>query len=129
MLDALNPFQNNAIQKRSRAEIELWNEKVEENKHAVSRIAKNLRRSMNMTKHRWWKPIDAMVNEKLQAEIAEFVQDPSNWLNKKLKYAIAMKEDPAKLKGFVFERLKPNSELHADPKVMAENFRNLRNRS
>ena len=129
MLDALKSlFENNAISEEIRAEIEsAWNEKVEENKHAVtSELREEFAKKYEHDKAQMVEAIDAMVNEKLQAEIAEFAEDRKQLAEQKAKYAVAMKEDSAKLKGFVFERLKSEiSELHADQKVMAENFQKL----
>ena len=129
MLDALKSlFENNAISEEIRAEIEsAWNQRVEENKHAVtSELREEFAKKYEHDKAQMVEAIDAMVNEKLQAEIAEFAEDRKQLAEQKAKYAIAMKEDSAKLKGFVFERLKSEiSELHADQKVMAENFQKL----
>ena len=129
MLDALKSlFENNAISEEIRAEIEsAWNSKVEENKHAVtSELREEFAKKYEHDKAQMVEAIDAMVNEKLQAEIAEFAEDRKQLAEQKAKYAIAMKEDSAKLKGFVFERLKSEiNELHADQKVMAENFQKL----
>ena len=103
MLDALKSlFENNAISEEIRAEIEsAWNEKVEENKHAVtSELREEFAKKYEHDKAQMVEAIDAMVNEKLQAEIAEFAEDRKQLAEQKAKYAIAMKEDSAKLKGF-----------------------------
>ena len=129
MLDALKSlFENNAISEEIRAEIETaWNTRVEENKHAVtSELREEFAKKYEHDKAQMVEAVDAMVNEKLQAEIAEFAEDRKQLAEQKAKYAIKMQEDSANLKGFVFERLKSEiNELHADQKVMAENFTKL----
>ena len=129
MLDALKSlFENNAISEEIRAEIEAaWNTRVEENKHAVtSELREEFAKKYEHDKAQMVEAVDAMVNEKLQAEIAEFAEDRKQLAEQKAKYAIKMQEDSANLKGFVFERLKSEiNELYADQKVMAENFTKL----
>ena len=129
MLDALKSlFGNNAISEEIRAGIETaWNARVEENKHAVtSELREEFAKKYEHDKAQMVEAVDAMVNEKLQAEIAEFAEDRKQLAEQKAKYAIKMQEDSANLKGFVFERLKSEiNELHADQKVMAENFTKL----
>jgi hypothetical protein len=100
---------------------------VEENKHAVtSELREEFAKKYEHDKAQMVEAVDAMVNEKLQAEIAEFAEDRKQLAEQKAKYAIKMQEDSANLKGFVFERLKSEiNELHADQKVMAENFTKL----
>lgn len=126
MLDALKSlFENNAISEEIRAEIETaWNDKVAENKlNVTSELREEFAKKYEHDKAQMVEAIDAMVNEKLQAEISEFAEDRKQLAEQKAKYAVKMKEDSDKFKGFVFERLKSEiSELHADQKVMAENF-------
>ena len=129
MLDALKSlFENNAISEEIRAEIETaWNTRVAENKLAVtSELREEFAKKYEHDKAQMVEAIDAMVNERLQAEIAEFAEDRKQLAEQKAKYAVKMKEDSVKLKGFVFERLKSEiNELHEDQKVMAENFQKL----
>jgi len=129
MLDALKSlFENNAISEEIRAEIETaWNTRVAENKLAVtSELREEFAKKYEHDKAQMVEAIDAMVNEKLQAEIAEFAEDRKQLAEQKAKYAVKMQEDSARLKGFVFERLKSEiNELHEDQKVMAENFQKL----
>jgi hypothetical protein len=126
MLDALKSlFENNAISEEIRAEIETaWNDRVAENKlNVTSELREEFAKKYEHDKAQMVEAIDAMVNEKLQAEISEFAEDRKQLAEQKAKYAVKMKEDSDKFKGFVFERLKSEiSELHADQKVMAENF-------
>ena len=100
---------------------------MEENKHAVtSELREEFAKKYEHDKAQMVEAVDAMVKEKLQAEIAEFAEDRKQLAEQKAKYAIKMQEDSANLKGFVFERLKSEiNELHADQKVMAENFTKL----
>ena len=66
------------------------------------------------------------MSEKLAAEIAEFADDRKQLAEAKAQYAVAIRENTDALKSFVFERLAAEiEELHADQKVMSENFSKL----
>lgn len=129
MLDALKSlFENNAISKEIRAEIEAaWNTKVAENKTAATaELREEFAKKYAHDKAQLVDAVDKLVSEKLTAEIAEFAEDRKQLADQKAQYAISMTKNTEALKNFVFERLQAEiEELHADQKVMSENFSRL----
>jgi len=129
MLEALKSlFENNAISEEIRAEIEdAWNKKVEENKLSVTaELRSEFAEKYEHDKATLTDAVDKMVSERIEAEMAEFAEDKKQLAEEKVKYATQIREHSDKLKSFVFEQLKGEiAELHADQKVMAENFQKL----
>jgi len=129
MLEALKSlFENNAISEEIRAEIEqAWNQKVEENKLSVTaELRSEFAEKYEHDKATLTDAVDKMVSERIEAEMAEFAEDKKQLAEEKVKYATQIREHSDKLKSFVFEQLKGEiAELHADQKVMAENFQKL----
>merc|ERR1711998_155099 len=114
-------FENNAISEEIRAEIEqAWNQKVEENKlSATAELRSEFAEKYEHDKATLTDAVDKMVSERIEAEMAELAEE-------KVKYATQIREHSEKLKAFVFDQLKGEvAELHADQKVMAENFQKL----
>ena len=129
MLDALKSlFENEAISKEIRAEIEsAWDKKIGENRLEVTaELREEFAKKYEHDKATLTDALDAMVQEKLEKEIAEFADDRKQLAEQKAKYAVHMKEHSDTLKAFVFEQLKSEiAELHEDQKVMATNFAKL----
>ena len=129
MLDALvKLFENESISEEVRAEIqEAWNAKVRENKMQVTaELREEFAQKYEHDKHAMVEAVDAMLEERLSAEIAEFADDRKQLAEAKAKYAVALRENTNLMKNFIFEQLnKEISELHNDQKAMAENFAKL----
>lgn len=129
MLDALKSlFENNVVSKEIRAEIETaWAAKVEENKTAATaELREEFAKKHATDKQALIDAVDQLVTEKLAAEIAEFADDRKQLAEQTAQYAVNMKQHSESLKNFVFERLAAEiDELHADQKVVSENFSKL----
>jgi len=129
MIDALKTlFENDVVNEEIRAQIEeAWEAKVRENKQAVTaELREEFAAKYEHDKSTMVEAIDAMLSERLEAEITEFAEDRAQLAEAKAKYAIAMRENSDLLKGFVVEQLqKEIQELHTDKKAMAENYAKL----
>jgi hypothetical protein len=129
MIDALKTlFENDVVNEEVRAQIEeAWDAKVRENKQqATAELREEFAAKYEHDKSTMVEAIDAMLSERLEAEINEFAEDRKQLAEAKAKYAIAMRENSDLLKGFVVEQLqKEIQELHADKKAMAENYAKL----
>ena len=129
MLEALKTlFENDVVSEEVRAEIEdAWNSKIKENKQSVTaELREEFAQKYEHDKAAMVESIDALLEQRLQAEISEFAEDRKQLAEAKAKYAIAMRENADLMKGFVFDQLTNEvSELHEDQKVMAEKFAHL----
>ena len=129
MIDALKTlFENDVVSSEIKAEIEeAWNAKIQENKmQATAELREEFATKYEHDKETMVEAIDSMLSERLQAEIAEFADDRKQLAEAKAKYAVAQRENANLLKGFVAEQLASEiKDLHADKKVMAENYAKL----
>ena len=129
MIDALKTlFENDVVSEEIRAQIEeAWESKVRENKMAATaELREEFAQKYEHDKATMVDAIDAMLSERLTAEIAEFQEDRAQLAEAKAKFAVAQRENANLLKGFVVEQLqKEIQELHADKKAMAESYAKL----
>jgi len=129
MLDALKTlFENDVVSEEVRQEIEeAWEAKIKENRQSVTaELREEFATKYEHDKQNMIEAVDAMLEERLQAEISEFAEDRKQLAEAKAKYAIAQRENAELLKGFVMEQLTTEvSELHEDQKAMAEKFAQL----
>ena len=129
MIDALKTlFENDVVNEEVRAQIEeAWEAKVRENKQAVTaELREEFAAKYEHDKSTMVDAIDAMLSERLEAEITEFAEDRAQLAEAKAKYAIAMRENSDLLKGFVVEQLqKEIQELRTDKVAMHKNYAKL----
>jgi hypothetical protein len=129
MLDALKTlFENDVVSQEVRAQIEeAWEAKVRENRQAATaELREEFAQKYEHDKSVMVEAIDAMLAERLAAEIQEFADDRRQLAEAKAKYAVAMRENANLLKNFVVQQLgKEVGELHEDQKVMADKFAKL----
>lgn len=129
MLDALKTlFENDVVSQEVRAQIEeAWEARVRENRQAATaELREEFAQKYEHDKAVMVEAIDAMLAERLAAEIQEFADDRRQLAEAKAKYAVAMRENADLLKNFVMSQLgKEVGELHEDQKVMAEKFSKL----
>jgi len=129
MLDALKTlFENDVVSTEVRAQIEeAWEARVRENRQAVTaELREEFAQKYEHDKAVMVEAIDAMLAERLAAEIQEFAEDRKQLAEAKAKYAVAMRENANLLKNFVVQQLgKEVGELHEDQKTMAEKFASL----
>jgi hypothetical protein len=129
MLDALKSlFENNVVSEEIRADIEsAWNAKIQENREETTQqLREEFAKKYEHDKSIMVEAVEAMITDRLTAEINEFTEDRAQLAEAKAKYAVAIREHSSKLNHFVMQSLgKEISELHEDQKVMAENFAKL----
>ncbi len=118
-------LESDAISEAMKIEIEeAWNAKVTENRRQVTaELREEFAKKYQHDKGVMIEAIDAMISEKLVAEMAEFHEDRKQLAEAKAKYVIAMRENANLLQKFVKQALvKEVSELHQDQKAMAAKF-------
>lgn len=129
MLDALKSlFESTALSEEVKAELqEAWETKVKENRQQVTaELREEFAQKYEHDKQTMVEAIDQMLSERLAEEIAEFAEDRKQLAEAKAKYAVAMRENAKKLKGFVMEQLRSEvEELHEDQKATAAKFAKL----
>lgn len=120
MLDQLKSlFENSALSEEVRSELEeAWNAKVNENRlQATAELREEFAKKYQHDKTTMVEAIDAMLNEKLAEEIAEFHDDRKQLAEAKAKFAVAQRKNANLMKNFVSEQLaREIKELHADQK-------------
>jgi hypothetical protein len=129
MLDALKSlFESTAMSEEVKAELqEAWETKVKQNRQqATAELREEFAQKYEHDKQTMVEAIDEMLSERLAEEIAEFAEDRKQLAEAKAKYAVAMRENAKRLKGFVMEQLKSEvAELHEDKKAAAQKFAKL----
>ena len=129
MIDALKTlFENDVVSEDIRAQIEeAWESKIKANKMQVTaELREEFAGKYEHDKSQMVEAVDALVSDRLQAEITEFADDRKQLAEAKAKYAVAMRENANLLKSFVMQQLgKEVSELHEDQKVMSTKFGQL----
>jgi hypothetical protein len=129
MLDALKTlFENDVVSEDVRAQIEeAWENKVKENRQqATAELREEFAQKYEHDKQHMVEAVDAMISERLAAEIEEFAEDRKQLAEAKARYAVKMRENADLLKTFVQKQLTSEiSELHQDQKTIAEKFSKL----
>jgi hypothetical protein len=118
-------LESDAITEQMKSEIqEAWNAKVKENRLAVTaELREEFARKYEHDKSVMIEAIDAMIGEKLSAEMEEFHEDRKQLAEAKAKYAVAMRENAKLLQNFIKESLvKEISELREDAKTVSKKF-------
>ena len=129
MLDVLKQlFESNVVSEEIKASIEdAWNKKIQENRDSVAtELREEFAAKYEHDKSQLVESVEKMMEDRLAAEIAEFVEDKKQLIEAKTKYAKKMKMDSKKMEEFVLRQLKGElSELHEDQKIMSNNFAKL----
>jgi len=129
MLDVLKQlFESNVVSEEIKASIEdAWNKKIQENRESVAtELREEFAQKYEHDKAQLVESVEKMMEDRLSAEIVEFVEDKKQLVEAKAKYAKKMKTDSKKMEEFVLRQLKSElSELHEDQKVMSKNFAKL----
>ena len=122
MLDVLKQlFENNVVSEEIKASIEdAWNKRIQENRETVaSELREEFAQKYEHDKSQLVESVEKMMEDRLSAEIAEFVEDKKQLAEAKANYVKKMKSDTAVMKEFVTRQLKTElSELHEDQKVI-----------
>jgi hypothetical protein len=129
MLDVLKQlFENNVVSEEIKTEIEgAWNKRIQENRDQVTaELREEFAQKFEHEKGQMVESLDKLLEDRLAAEIAEFVEDKKQLSEARARYARKMNEDSAKLQNFVFSKLQSELvELHEDHKKMSSNFAKL----
>jgi hypothetical protein len=137
MLDFVKQlFESNVISEETKSEIETaWQSKIQENREQIAeelrdQITAQLREEFAQKyehdKSSMVEAVEAMLTDRLQAELSEFVEDRQGLIEARAKYVKKMKDDSKAMESFIFRQLnKELAELHEDRKSVADNFAKL----
>ena len=129
MLDIVKQlFENNVISEEIKSEIEsAWQSRIQENRDQVtSELREEFAQKYEHDKSAMVEAVEAMLTDRLQAELGELAEDRQGLIEARAKYAQKMKDDSAVLESFVLNNLKKElAELHEDRKAVAGNVAKL----
>ena len=129
MLDFVKQlFENNVISEEMTSEIEsAWQSKIQENRDQVTaQLREEFAQKYEHDKTAMVEAVEAMLADRLQAELGELAEDRQGLIEAKAKYAKKMKDDAKTMESFVLQNLKKElAELHEDRKAVAGNVAKL----
>jgi hypothetical protein len=129
MLDFVkNLFENNVISEDMVSEIETaWKGKIQENREQVTaQLREEFAQKYEHDKASLTEAVEAMISDRLNAELSELAEDRQGLIEARAKYAKKMKKDSAKLEEFVKESLASElAELHSDRRSVVSNVEAL----
>jgi hypothetical protein len=129
MLDFVKQlFENNVISEDMKSEIETaWQSRIEENRDQVTaELREEFAQKYEHDKGSMVEAVEAMLVDRLQAELGELAEDRQGLIEARASYAKKMKADASMMESFVLNNLKKElGELHADRKTVAENVSKL----
>lgn len=129
MLDIVKQlFENNVISEEIKSEIETaWQSRIQENREQVTaELREEFAQKYEHDKGAMVEAVEAMLTDRLQAELGELAEDRQGLIEARARYAKKMKEDATAMESFVFQNLKRElAELHEDRKSVAGNVAKL----
>jgi hypothetical protein len=129
MLDIVKQlFENNVISEEIKSEIEsAWESRIQENRDQVTAtLREEFAQKYEHDKGAMVEAVEAMLTDRLQAELGELAEDRQGLIEARAKYVKKMKDDAATMESFVLQNLKKElSELHEDRKAVADNVAKL----
>ena len=129
MLDIVKQlFENNVISEEVKSEIEsAWESRIQENREQVTTaLREEFAEKYEHDKSAMVEAVEAMLADRLQAELGELAEDRQGLIEARAKYAKKMKQDSKTMESFVLQNLKKEiSELHEDRKSVAGNVAKL----
>jgi hypothetical protein len=129
MLDIVKQlFENNVISEEIKSEIESsWNGRIQENREQVTaELREEFAQKYEHDKGAMVEAVEAMLTDRLQAELGELAEDRQGLIEARAKYAKKMKDDSKTMESFVLQNLKKElAELHEDRKAVAGNVAKL----
>ena len=129
MLDIVKQlFENNVISEETKSEIEsAWQSRIQENREQVTtELREEFAQKYEHDKSAMVEAVEAMLADRLQAELGELAEDRQGLIEARAKYAKKMKQDSKTMESFVLQNLKKEiSELHEDRKSVAGNVAKL----
>ena len=129
MLDIVKQlFENNVISEEIKSEIEsAWNSRIQENRDEVTAtLREEFAQKYEHDKGAMEEAVEAMLTDRLQAELGELAEDRQGLIEARAKYHKKMKSDAKAMESFVLQNLKKElAELHEDRKAVAGNVEKL----
>ena len=129
MLDIVKQlFENNVISEEIKSEIEsAWESRIQENRDQVTAtLREEFAQKYEHDKSAMVEAVEAMLADRLQAELGELAEDRQGLIEARAKYAKKMKDDSKAMESFVLQNLKKElAELHEDRKAVAANVAKL----
>ncbi len=129
MLDFVKQlFENNVISEEMKSEIEsAWQSRIQENRDQVTaELREEFAQKYEHDKTAMVEAVEAMLADRLQAELGELAEDRQGLIEARAKYAKKMKDDAKAMESFVLQNLKKElAELHEDRKAVAGNVAKL----
>ena len=129
MLDIVKQlFENNVISEETKSEIEsAWETRIQENREQVTTaLREEFAEKYEHDKSAMVEAVEAMLADRLQAELGELAEDRQGLIEARAKYAKKMKQDSKTIESFVLQNLKREiSELHEDRQSVAGNVAKL----
>ena len=129
MLDFVKQlFENNVISEEMTSEIEAaWQSKIQENRDQVTAtLREEFAQKYEHDKSAMVEAVEAMLVDRLQAELGELAEDRQGLIEARAKYAKKMKDDSKTMESFILANLKKElAELHEDRKAVASNVAKL----
>jgi hypothetical protein len=129
MLDIVKQlFENNVISEEIKSEIETaWASRIQENRDQVTtQLREEFAQKYEHDKGAMVEAVEAMLTDRLQAELSELAEDRQGLIEARAKYAAKMTQDAKAMESFVLSNLKKElAELHEDRKAVAGNVAKL----
>ena len=129
MLDFVKQlFENNVISEELKSEIETaWQSRIQENRDNVTAtLREEFAQKYEHDKTAMVEAVEAMLADRLQAELSELAEDRQGLIDARAKYAQRMKTDATAMEAFVLNNLRKElAELHEDRRAVAGNVAKL----
>jgi hypothetical protein len=129
MLDIVKQlFENNVISEEIKSEIEsAWESRIQESRDQVTaELREEFAQKYEHDKGAMVEAVEAMLTDRLQAELGELAEDRQGLIEARAKYTKKMKDDSKAMESFIFNNLnKELAELHEDRKTVANNVAKL----
>ena len=129
MLDIVKQlFENNVISEEVKSEIEsAWQSRIQENRDQVTaELREEFAQKYEHDKSAMVEAVEAMLADRLQAELGELAEDRQGLIEARAKYVKKMKDDSKTMESFVLNNLRKEiAELHEDRKSVAGNVAKL----
>ena len=129
MLDIVKQlFENNVISEEIKSEIETaWESRIQENRDQVTlQLREEFAQKYEHDKSAMVEAVEAMLVDRLQAELSELAEDRQGLIDARAKYTQKMKDDATAMESFILQNLKKElAELHEDRKAVASNVAKL----
>jgi hypothetical protein len=129
MLDIVKQlFENNVISEEIKSEIEsAWQSRIQENRDQVTAtLREEFAQKYEHDKNSMVEAVEAMLTDRLQAELGELAEDRQGLIDARARYAEKMTQDSTAMESFIMNNLRKElAELHEDRQRVANNVTQL----